>query len=311
MHRFARDDARRLHFDAAAGGADDRTFAVDRIAEAVDHAAQQALADGHVDDRAGALDGVAFLDAAVVAEDDDADIVGFQVQRHAADAAGEFHHLTGLHFVEAIDAGDAVAHRQDLADLGHVGLGAKVLDLLLQDSGDFRGADFHYPTPFMASWRRCSLDFSELSTMRLPTLTIMPPIRAGSTLTSRETLPPTARRMRFNECCLLLVVQRLGGGDLGADLAAAARQLGQKGFDHVGQSEQPAVRGDEGDEALAEFAETGAGGDGRHGLALGVPGNHRRAQQLLQIGAAADHGAQARQVGCDLVHLFLLVGEFK
>ena len=114
----------------------DRALAVDRIAERVDHAAEQALADRHLDDGAGALDGVAFLDAAVLAEDDDADVVGLEVERHAADAAGKLHHLAGLHLVEAVDAGDAVADRQHLADLGDLGLLAEVLDLLLEDRGD-------------------------------------------------------------------------------------------------------------------------------------------------------------------------------
>ena len=57
VHRLARDDARRLDFDAAALVGLDRALAVDRIAEPVDDAAEQALADGNVDDRAGALDG--------------------------------------------------------------------------------------------------------------------------------------------------------------------------------------------------------------------------------------------------------------
>ena len=93
-----------------------------------------------------ALDGVAFLDAAVVAEDHDTDVVGFQVQRHAADAARELDHLAGLHLVEAVDAGDAVTDRQHLADFGDLGLLAEVLDLLFQDRGDLSGADVHQLT---------------------------------------------------------------------------------------------------------------------------------------------------------------------
>ena len=135
----------------------DRALAVDRVAERVDDAAEQALADRHVDDRAGALDGVAFLDVAVVAEDHDADIVGLEVQRHAADAAGELDHLAGLDVVEAVDAGDAVADRQHLADFGDLGLAAEILDLLLEDRGDFSGADIHQPTSFMASLSELSL----------------------------------------------------------------------------------------------------------------------------------------------------------
>ncbi len=121
----------------------DRPLAVDRLAERVDDAAEQALADRHFDDGAGALDGLAFRDLAVGAEDHDADIVAFEVERHAFDAAFELDHLAGLHVVEAIDARDAVADRQHLADFRNFGLLAEILDLLFEDCGDFRGADIH------------------------------------------------------------------------------------------------------------------------------------------------------------------------
>ncbi len=91
----------------------------------------------------GALDGLAFLDLAVVAEDHDADVVGLEVERHAAHAVLELDHLAGLHVVEAVDAGDAVADREHLADLGDLGLLAEILDLLLEDCGNFGGADVH------------------------------------------------------------------------------------------------------------------------------------------------------------------------
>src|ERR671925_419410 len=83
-------------------------LAVERIAERVDHAAEQALADRHVDDLLGPLDRAAFLDVAIVAEDHDADIVVLEVQRHAAGAVLELDHLAGLDLVEPIDPGDAV-----------------------------------------------------------------------------------------------------------------------------------------------------------------------------------------------------------
>src|SRR5260221_7947529 len=74
-HRLAWNDAGRLDLDQATFGRGDRALAVDRIAETVDHAAEQGLADRHVDDGAGALDRVAFADGAILAEDHDAYVV--------------------------------------------------------------------------------------------------------------------------------------------------------------------------------------------------------------------------------------------
>src|SRR6185312_9253577 len=57
MYRFARNDAGRLDVDAAAfGDVLEFALAVDRIAQRIDHAAQEALADRHIDDGARALD---------------------------------------------------------------------------------------------------------------------------------------------------------------------------------------------------------------------------------------------------------------
>src|SRR5207248_806938 len=127
VHRLARDDARRLDVDALAFGRLDRAFAVERVAERVDHAAEQTLADRHVHDCAGALDGLAFLDLTVIAEDHDADIVGFEIERHAAHTVLELDHLAGLRVIEAVDAGNTVADREYLADFGDFGVLAEVL----------------------------------------------------------------------------------------------------------------------------------------------------------------------------------------
>ena len=143
VDRLARDDPGRLDLDPAALGGLDRALAVDRIAEAVDDPAEQRLADRNVDDRAGALDRRAFRNLGVRAEDDDADIVGFEVEGHALGAIGELDHLAGLDIVEAIDAGDPVADRQHGADFGNFGIGVEIRDLVADDAGDFSGADVH------------------------------------------------------------------------------------------------------------------------------------------------------------------------
>src|SRR6202043_2780270 len=101
----------------------------------VDDPAQQAAADRRVDDRAGALDRVALADAAVLAKDDDADIVGFEVEGHALHAVRELDHLAGLDRVEPVDAGDAVADRQYLGTHGDIGFFSETGALLLQDPG--------------------------------------------------------------------------------------------------------------------------------------------------------------------------------
>ena len=69
------DLARRLRVDVA--------HAVDRAAERVDDAADHLRADRHLEHARGAADLVAFLELEVVAEDDGADVVLFEVQREA------------------------------------------------------------------------------------------------------------------------------------------------------------------------------------------------------------------------------------
>src|SRR5690606_31356475 len=116
VNRLARQDARSLDVDAATFGVIDRTLAVDRVAEAVDNAAEQARTNRSIHDGAGTLDDVAFLVRAFIAEDHDADIVGFEVQRHAHHGTRELNELTGLHVVEAVNAGNTVTDGEHLTD---------------------------------------------------------------------------------------------------------------------------------------------------------------------------------------------------
>src|SRR5690606_31692471 len=122
MNRLARDDAGSLDVNAAAFLGLNRTLAVNRIAERINNAAEQFRTNRNVNDCAGTLNDITFLDVTVGTEDNDTDIVVFKVQRHAANTTREFDHFTSLNIVQTIDAGDTVANGQNLTDLGDLSL---------------------------------------------------------------------------------------------------------------------------------------------------------------------------------------------
>src|SRR6202012_5957914 len=81
---------------------------------------------------------------------------------------------------------------QHLSNFGDLGLLAEILDLVFEDRGNFRGADVHQPASFIACLIELSLVRSELSIIRLPSLTTRPPMIDGSTFTmSATSLPVT------------------------------------------------------------------------------------------------------------------------
>src|SRR5476651_619041 len=215
--------------DQLALAAADRDQAVDRIAETVDHAAEQALADRNVDDGAGTLDGVAFADRAILAEDHDADVVALEIERHALDAARELDHLAGLDAVETVDARDAVTNGKDLADLGHFGLGAEVGDLLLQNGRDFGGTDIHLGNSL----------HGKLQALQLAANRRIEQARTNLHQQAAEDVGVDARvdgnlgiaqhlAQRIGELLQLGGRERHRRGDRGGGLAAATRQLGKK-----------------------------------------------------------------------------------
>ena len=122
----------------------DVALAVERVAERVDDAAEQLLADRDLEQAAGALDGVALLDLVPLAEQHGADVVGLEVQREAGHVVRQLEHLERHAVVEAVDARDAVADREDGADLGQVRAALfEALDPLLEDARDLVWLDLH------------------------------------------------------------------------------------------------------------------------------------------------------------------------
>ena len=102
---------------------------------------------GHLEHAGGAADLVAFLELEVVAEDDGADVVFFEVEREGGDLlAGlggrDLEHLAGHGLLEAVDAGDAVLHLEDGPDFLDVE-GAEIsgFDFSKEDVLDLAGAE--------------------------------------------------------------------------------------------------------------------------------------------------------------------------
>ncbi len=108
-HGLAVDDAGGEALDGQELVGVDGALVVDGLAERVDYAADEGFADRDGHDLAGALDGVAFANLGVVAEEHGADLVFVEVHREAGYAVGEFNELAGHDLVEAMDARDTVA----------------------------------------------------------------------------------------------------------------------------------------------------------------------------------------------------------
>ena len=112
-HRTARNHAGGRALNRPGLGGVDFTAAVDGIAEGVDHAADHLLAHRDFDDASAAADLIALLQAGIVAQQHDADVVLLQVHHHAAQIPVEFNQLARHGIRHAGDAADAVGDADD------------------------------------------------------------------------------------------------------------------------------------------------------------------------------------------------------
>jgi len=136
VDRLPGDDTRSHLFDGRRLLRLDGAFAVDRLAERVDHPPDQGLAHRDLDDTARGADLIAFADLLVGSQDDGAHRVLFQVECHAADATLELEQLQGAGVAQAVDLRDPVSDFGDDTNVrredGHV----EVLDALFDQVAD-------------------------------------------------------------------------------------------------------------------------------------------------------------------------------
>lgn len=143
MDGLAGDDTGGFEFNAAAVLGLEGAFAVDGDTEGVDDATDKSITDGDFDDAACALDGIAFLDTVVAAQDNGADVVFFQVEHHAHDAAGELKKFSSHGLAKAVDTGDPVTDGEDGTRFGDLHPLIVVFDLFAYNLADLFSAELH------------------------------------------------------------------------------------------------------------------------------------------------------------------------
>ena len=112
------------------------TFAVDRLAQRVDHTSDHGVPYRHRRDASQALHRHAFGNPFVIAHDDHTNVVLFKVERNADHTIGKLHKLLRTNFRETFHAGNSIARFNDYAYIADVELGLEPFNLFLQITGD-------------------------------------------------------------------------------------------------------------------------------------------------------------------------------
>ena len=147
LHRladgFTGNHTRRDFFDHVGHLGIYRAFAVDRLTQCVDHAANQFRTNGHFQNTTGALDHIAFRDVLVFTQNHRTDRVTLEVQSEAKGVVGELQHFTLHHVGQAVDADDTVGHRNHGALVTNVGVIGQTFDTALDQFRDFCWIELH------------------------------------------------------------------------------------------------------------------------------------------------------------------------
>ena len=136
-----------LRLDLARRRGVDLAHAVDGPAQRIDRAADELRADRHLEHARRAANLVAFLELEVIAEDDRADVVLFEVEGEGGDVVArlrrrDLEHLAGHRFLETVDARDSVLDFENGSDLFDIELvQVSGFDLAEEDVLDFAGAE--------------------------------------------------------------------------------------------------------------------------------------------------------------------------
>src|SRR5215467_11557793 len=121
----------------------DWSLAVDRLANGIHNTAHEGFADWNLRDAPRPFDRIAFLDSDIVTHQDGTDVILFQIQGNAIEAAGKFQHLAGHSTIETVDLRDPVADLNHRTGFFDVDLLVEAFNLLFNDGADFLCLNLH------------------------------------------------------------------------------------------------------------------------------------------------------------------------
>ena len=304
---LALGDAGGLELERPAVRGVDVPLAVERPAERIDDAADQLRADGDREQLARAAHLVPLLDPQVVAEDDGADRALLQVEHLPLGAVGELQALAGHGAGQAVDAGDAVAHLEHLADLREVDVGAVFADLFFDDRSDL--VDFESHESSLPRLRLGNVGFAAMDLTRgarqqrlaqivqpgrhagvdLPpsTSTTRPPITDGSTFSISVGLRPVEAARACVEPLAQGGGERHGGADADVHPAAQVPQLRPVGDGDGAERGEPPLAVDHQERVDQQVARLAPEGLLDHLLA-GLLLDQRAGQEALELRVAVE-----------------------
>jgi hypothetical protein len=140
-HRLASGDAGGLDLERTTRVALDRALPVDRVTQCIDDTTEHAVANGNGEDLARTLNRLTLFDLAVLAEDDGADLVLFEVHGKTNDSALELEHLVGHDPRKPGDTSDTVSNLPHDAYLLALDGRLEVLYVLAEYGGDLLRVD--------------------------------------------------------------------------------------------------------------------------------------------------------------------------
>ena len=143
LHGLPVHDARRQTLNGTGRFVEDGSFTINGLCKSIDNTTHKSLAHGHLHNASRAPDLIALANFCVFAEQHDADLRFFQVQRQTHDAMGKLEELAGHDLLETVDASDTITNGNHAASLADINARLVLFDLFSNNPADFVCFDLH------------------------------------------------------------------------------------------------------------------------------------------------------------------------